>query len=341
MFGINVTDYDRKVYEDELRDFLPDKMIDAHVHLYLEGMEREDPKDLKGCVKWPHMVAPDQSAEDLQRSYEQMFPGKTVKPVVMGMPSCVLKDVNGYTLSCAKKYGYPALYCTNYDTTADEIREAMKAGFVGIKPYLNNSPAYIPANEVRIFDFLTHEHLEVMNELGGIIMLHIPRKLRLRDPVNLVPMMEIEEKYPNAKVIIAHIGRAYVSVDLGDAFETLKNTKHMMFDFTANTYDHAMVECIKAVGTKRVMFGSDMPITKMRMYRIEENGHYVNVVPRGAYGDVSDDPNMRETDEADLTTFMYEELLAFKRAAAELNLTKDEVSDILYGNASRLFGYEF
>ena len=340
MFGVNVTDYDRKVWEKELSDFLPDKIIDCHVHLYCEEMQRWENESRKGCVMWPHIVAPDLKIDDMWQSFSQMFPGKKVGAVVMGMPSCKLDEVNAYTLECAKRDGLPALYCTNWDTTKDEIREAMAQGFAGIKPYLNNSPSYIPANELRIFDFLPHEHLEVMEELGGIVMLHIARPQRLRDPVNVAQMMEIDKKYPNAKVIIAHIGRAYSHEDLGDAFETLKHSENLMFDFTANTLTEAMVECIKAVGPKRLMFGSDMPITKMRMYRITENGKYINVIPRGSLGDVSYDPNMRETDETDITTFMYEELRAFKRCAEELNLSREDICDIMYGNASRLFGYE-
>lgn len=340
MFGVNVTDYDKKVWEEELRDFLPEKIIDCHVHIYREEMQRWSEEERKNCVMWPHIVAPDLQPDDMWQSYSQMFPGKKVGAVIMGMPTCRLDDVNEYALECSKKDGLPALYCTNWDTTKDEIRDAMKRGFVGIKPYQNNCPSYLPANEVRIFDFLTHEHMEVMDELSGIVMLHIPRSKRLRDEVNLAQMMEIEEKYPRAKVIIAHIGRAYATEDFGDAFEILKNTKNMMFDFTANTLTEAMVECIKTVGVKRFMFGSDMPITKMRMYRIVENGKYINVVPRGMYGDVSGDPNMRETDETDITTFMYEELRSFKKCAEKLGLTKEDVSDIMYGNASRLFGYE-
>jgi len=77
------------------------------------------------------------------------------------------------------------------------------------------------------------------------------------------------------------------------------------------------------------------------MYRICENGHYVNVVPRGAYGDVSGDPNMRETDEQDLTTFMYEELRAFKKCAEYLSLSKEDVEKIMCKNAADLFGVKF
>ena len=29
-----VTDYDRKVWEEELKDFLPDRILDVHTHVY-------------------------------------------------------------------------------------------------------------------------------------------------------------------------------------------------------------------------------------------------------------------------------------------------------------------
>lgn len=335
MFGIDITDYDRKVYEQELRDFLPSKFIDAHVHMWEPGTRKIGQK---GCVTWTQIVAPSQTYEDMEESYRQLFPDKTVAKVVMGSPSCDLKTVNSYVLDCVKKYDLKALYCTNWDTTPAEIEAAMKAGFIGIKPYQNNSPDYIPAAEVRIFDFLTHEQLEYMNSIGGIVILHIPRALRLRDPINIAQMMEIDQKYPNAKVVIAHVGRAYVERDLGDAFSVLKESKNLMFDFSANTFDVAMEQCIAAVGVKRVMFGSDMPFTKMRMYRIDDNGTYVNVVPRGMYGDVSGDKNMRETDETDITTFMYEELRAFKRASERLGLSRSDIEDLMYNNASEFFG---
>ena len=112
----------------------------------------------------------------------------------------------------------------------------------------------------------------------------------------------------------------------------------MLFDFTANLSDDAIKACIEAVGTKRLMFGSDLPIAIMRMYRITENGVYYNVVPRGMYGDVEGEPHMRETDEENVTLMMYEQLMALKRVAKELNLTKEDVEDILCNNAKRVFG---
>ena len=64
MFGINSTDYDKFIYEEYLRDFLPDRMIDIHVHIWKEGMEREGSESRKGMVDWTKLVAPDCSIED-------------------------------------------------------------------------------------------------------------------------------------------------------------------------------------------------------------------------------------------------------------------------------------
>ncbi|MBQ4629989.1 MAG: amidohydrolase family protein [Clostridia bacterium] len=335
MFGYEANEYDVKVYNEEIKDFVPDKIIDAHVHVYKQDFR------LRVSTKWTAKVATECPYEDLNQTFADMFPGKKLKAVMMTMPNYDLDKGNEYIEECIGK-GATGLYCTRYNTTPAEIEDAiLNKGFVGIKPYICNGPAYIPINEIRIFDFLPHEHLKVMDSLGGIVLLHIGRDQRLKDPLNIAQLMEIEEKYPNLKLIVAHIGRAYSPEDLGNAFETLKHTKNMMFDFCATTFTDAMVECLKAVGPKRLMYGTDMPITKMRMRRISENGIYKNVIPKGLYGDVSDDIHMIETEGEDLTCFVYEEIRAFKRAAQLLKLTKEDINDVFYGNASRLFGMEF
>ena len=170
-------------------------------------------------------------------------------------------------------------------------------------------------------------------------MLHIPRDGRLRDKVNLAQMAEIDKHYPNAQVIIAHVGRAYCPEDVGDAFEILAGTNNLLFDFSANTNTWVFERLIEAVGPGRILFGSDLPIPRMRMRRICENGIYVNLVPKGMYGDVSGDKNMRDVEGAEaetLTFFMYEEILAFKRAAEKTGLSREDIEDIFYRNSARV-----
>lgn len=340
---IEVKPHDRAYYEERLKDFLPDRIIDVHTHIWLKAFHADNAPPRRS-VTWTSRVAEDNSIEDLMETYRLLMPGKEVIPVIFGSPSFRydVNKCNAYARECSKKYGFPALLLAYPAMPAGELEEKLlSGGYKGIKVYLEYAPAYLPSNEIRIFDFLPHHQLEVMDKLGMAVMLHIPRPGRLRDKVNIAQMMEIEERYPNLKLIIAHIGRAYADADVGDAFDTLSKSRHMLFDFSANTNSFAMRSLLEAVGPKRVMFGTDMPILRMRARRIVENDTYINLVPKGLYGDVSSDSHMRDVEgaEADkITFFMYEEINSFKVAAGEVGLTREDVEDVFFGNAARLFG---
>lgn len=338
MYNLQVNDYDRKVYREELHDFLSPKFIDLHTHVWLDEFENYGGHN--GGASWTRTMATDMTTEQLLETYRILFPDHEVTPLIFGGCLKNIEQCNTYVHDTAKKYHLPALFRTDYCMTAEELEAGVKAGgFLGIKPYLSNVPAYLPHAEIRIFDFLPHHHLEVCDRNGWIVMLHIPRALRLRDPVNIAQLMEIEAKYPNLKLIVAHIGRAYSKQDLGDAFETLKQTRNMRFEFTANVCDDAIRACIEAVGPRRFMFGTDLPIAIMRMYRItDETGRYFNVIPRGIYGDVSHESSLIETDETDITLMIYEQLRVFKRVAESLHLSRDDIEAILYCNAKELLG---
>ena len=336
-----VKEVDKKYYEQRVKDFLPDNIFDVHTHVYLP---HPPAKGEKRTVTWPSLVADRNPIEDLIETGKLMFPGKSYKALIFGTPTkgADLSEANGYITKVAKQAGMPSLMLAHPSMSADEMeKNLVGGGFDGIKVYLTFAPLYIPVPEIRIFDFLTHEHLEVCDKLGKAVMLHISRNARLRDPVNIAQMLEIEEKYKKIKLIIAHVGRAYCNHDVGDALDILSKTKNMRFDFSANTNDWVFEQLIKAVGTDRIMFGSDLPIARMRMRRIEEDGVYKNVVPRGLYGDVSNDKNMKEVDspEADeLSFFMYEIIDNFRKAAQRTGLKESDIEKVFWGNGAGMFG---
>ena len=335
-----VTDYDRKIYEEELKDFLPDKIIDIHTHVWLDKLVDKTPIPgfVKRTVAWPSLVALDNSIEDLQETYRLMFPGKEVS-AMMFTSKGGWEANNNYVSESSRKTGWPALYYSDPAETPEELEAHIRnGGFLGVKCYLNRTPMYLPEKEIRIFDFFPKNHLAVLDRMGAIAMLHIPRDGRLKDPVNLAQMAELKQEFPNVRLIIAHIGRAYTKFDVGNAFDTLDKLD-LMYDFCANCCEYAITEVLRHAGPKKVMFGTDMPILRMRTHRIEENNTYINLVPPGLYGDPSQDPHLREVsaEEAEkITFFAYEELLAFKRACQTLGLTRQDVEDVMYNNAYNL-----
>jgi len=336
-----VKDVDGRFYQENLKGFLPDKIIDIHTHVWLKSFRRVAPTGR--AVTWPLRVAEQSPVEELMETYRLMFPGKSVKPLIFSFVESHEDDfdaANVYVSRAASERGLAALVFASPQWSAERLeQEIRKGGFIGAKVYLTLSQAHIPADEIRIFDFLPHHQLEVLNRHGWIVMLHIPRSTRLRDPVNLADMLEIERRYPNARVIIAHIGRAYCPEDVGDAFAVLAQTRHMLFDISANTNAAVFEQLIRTVGPRRILFGSDLPITRMRMRRICEDGNYVNLVPKGLYGDVSDDKHMREIDglqAESLSFFLYEEIDAFRRAAQAVGLTPEDIADVFHNNAVRI-----
>ena len=337
-----VKDIDRQIYEEELKDFLPDKFIDIHTHIWLNELRQlSNITPPKRTVSWPNLVAKENSVEDLQETYRLMFPGKKVTPLMFTSGKRdVLPALNDYVKDSAAKTGYPALYYSRPEQSGEELEKQIRdGGFLGLKSYLNLSPDYLPTNEIRILDFFPKHQLRKINEMKGIIMLHIPRDGRLKDPVNLAQIKEIKQQFPDIRLIIAHIGRAYVQNDVGNAFEELAECSDLLFDFCANSCQYAMTKLLESVGPDRVMFGSDLPILRMRTHRIEENNTYINLIPPGLYGDPSQDKHLREVSEEEakkITFFMYEEILAFKRVAGKLGLTKEDINKIFYLNAKNL-----
>lgn len=348
---IEIKEVDRTFYTRRLRDWLPEKMIDIHTHVWRTSdfAEGEDRKGAANIVSWPGRVAADNPIEDLLETYRLMLPGKQVTPLVFPtVPQTGNLDAqNRYVSECSREANVPALIWSQPGWSAEELEKRIReGGFLGIKSYLTCAPDHIPAKEVRIYDFFPRHQLEVCDRNGWIVMLHIPRDGRLKDRCNLAQMIEIDRDFPSAQVIIAHVGRAYIDSDMEGAFEALADTKNICFDFSANTNANVFEALLRCVGPKRVLFGTDMPILRMRMKRVERDGHYVNIVPKGLYGDVSGDKNMGEVEgeEAEaLSFFLYEELDAFRRAAEAVGLSKEDIEDVFYNNAVRVLkkaGYD-
>ncbi|MCV7225138.1 amidohydrolase family protein [Mycolicibacterium komossense] len=343
MTPLELTDYDRQFYAERIHDFLPERIVDCHTHIWTtDHLLPPDAAPPSRSAAWASSVAVVHPVEQLVATYAAVLDGKSVIPVVFpGIETNIDAAANNnYVTQSATAYGVPSLALTTPSMSAGEFETTIRSGgHHGCKPYLNFAPAYLPQDEIRIYDFLPPAHLDVLNANGWVAMLHIPRPGRLRDPVNLAQLREIDERYPNARVIIAHIGRAYTLHDVGDGMAAMSQTQNLLFDITANTNSDVMRLLIDAVGPSRILFGSDLPIFTMRAHRIVEGDQYVNVVPRGKYHIAPNDPTMRETDSAEtITLLLYEQIDAFRRAATAAGLSRTEIQRVFHDNAAHLFG---
>ena len=125
-----IRDIDRKVYEEELAPFLPEKIIDTHTHVWLKKFKFAEPEGKKRAVTWPALVAEDNPIEDLLETYNLMFPDKTVTPLIF--TSITRADdgeaQNKYIEDSARKFNVPSLLYAFPEWEADDLLTRITRG---------------------------------------------------------------------------------------------------------------------------------------------------------------------------------------------------------------------
>jgi len=338
---------DREFYDRYIRDELPESLLDVHAHIWTQAHRSADDES-GSAAGWVHDFCRknDLPYPELQKLYAALFAGKTVSSLVFGWVENDV-DTQGNNRYVGKSIrGVPhvrGLAVSKPDYGPDRlVTEVEGNGLIGLKPYPTFVSPDILSKDVRVTDMITREQLDIANGLGWVVMLHLPRDKRLADRANIEDILMIEREYPNVRLIIAHIGRAYCRENIGGAFEALKDTKNVMFDFAANTNEEVFRKMMGIFGPERVMFGTDLPISAMRLMREHRNGSYINIVPEGTVGAAAGDPHIREArgEEAEkITFFVYESVFAMVRAVKSMGLGEVEIEKIFYRNAIDFIGF--
>ena len=329
---------DMPFYRAHLQARLPDRIIDIHTHAdRLKVWQAGEPRP----QDWAERIGMGcfMPVNNLLASLRLLFPGKEVTPVVLAYGPRQDMDGPAEYLAQALQH-YPHIYGflnTRPDWPAGELECRFRKGrFSGLKPYLTLAPETVPAEQVTILDFLPPAHLRLAEQRGWLIMLHLPRAERLADPQNTAQLKRIADDYPDLKVILAHIGRAYSPRIVEEGFAALGDAaRFYWWDFSANSLQMAMELLIEAVGPQHILYGSDLPITAARMRRTCEGDNYVNLMREADWED-SHTRLAPEDERENITFFIYEEIAAFLRAADARGLTPSDLDDVFFNNAYRL-----
>jgi len=333
----NRTAIDRTVYQEEIKPWLPPRIIDCHVHVGLtEHVGPVGPERIK--AHWAMEVASQQSWQQLRDNCQTLFPEQQVSVLAFG---AVYREVdiereNAYVLAGTldPENRARALCVTRPEWGAAVIRDAIAKGFLGIKPYPDL--ALKDTEEISIYEFLPPAHLAALNAVGGILMLHLPRAGRLGDPDNIREVLEIADAYPSIKVILPHIGRAYCLPTVQRGLPHFADRRNVHFDISANLNADVFEFALETVGPDRLLFGSDLPVTMMRGVREHVGEKYVNYTD----GPYSWNVNRKSPEEeARYTYYLYEELRAMIAALKRVGLGVAAMEQICYSNSARLLGF--
>jgi predicted TIM-barrel fold metal-dependent hydrolase len=326
---------DLPFYRQYIEGFLPDELVDFHTHVgkiehmkYAGGPPRT----------WVDYLTPHSwTVESHYRHYATIFPGKKVTPVMFGMLSGEpdVDALNAYAAAGAAQHQAYAFLVTRPEWSGAELeRRIREGGFRGLKPY----PTMVrgkAGDDITVFDFLPREHMAVAQALGLPVILHLPRPGRLADPANLAELHHICAGYPQLKLVVAHIGRAYCLPNAEKGLPQLRDCANLYYDFSAATDADVFELALREVGPRRLIFGSDIPYVAFRARRYCEGDNYVNVVRFASFTDSH--LRVASPEEKDSITFyVYEQIAAMRRAAERVGLSRADVDDIFTNNALRL-----
>jgi glutamate-1-semialdehyde 2,1-aminomutase len=319
---------DQELFRRELDSFVPDRIFDAHAHLYARGMFNGDPPGVVGTG--PEVV----DLDEYRRQIDLLLPGRQVSGLFFGFPNPAMDLAAGNRFLMEQVRRDPAsrgqmMVRPNMDP--EWIRaEARREGFVGLKCY------HVYATEEPTFNapipsYLPEEQVRIAHEEGLSITLHLVRPRALADPVNQEVIRAYCERYPNVKLILAHAARGFNPHHTIEGIGTLRGLPNLWCDCSAVTDAGACEAILLTLGVERLLWGSDFPVSHTRgrcvaigdsfLWLSPDNtdfaAHYAHVQP---------------------TWVGLESLRVLKLAAMTLRLTDAEVEAIFWGNAQAVWG---
>jgi len=317
-----------KIWREELDGFVPEKVLDFHVHLF-------DAPTLPQGQTFPcagHDIT-QYGFDDIRQDLAEAYPRRKISAVCFGIPSTKYDRVqnNRYVAAgCDKKIFFPFRLIDPHEDPAGVKQDIIANGFAGLKPYHDYVGKDDP-NQVEIHEMLPAGIMKIADELGLIVMLHIPRNQRLADPVNQKQIVELCTAWPKAKIVLAHIGRAYYLKNIVGQLDNLKDLPNLYYDTAMLNNSEVLEYLFRNVESEKILYGTDIPIALAPGKSVEINDQYTYVTPVPWSLSISDDHK-----KIIFTSFLYEQLRAVKKAVRRLNLSDTFIQGLFYENGMHL-----
>ncbi|MDP6778427.1 MAG: amidohydrolase family protein, partial [Candidatus Latescibacteria bacterium] len=227
MPDIGYRDIDCEIWEEELDGFVPSVIHDMHVHMWSEahrGTLGGPPSGLRVEIDY----------EGHLRWAARLFPGREMRYLILGTPIPGM-DIEGHNRWVAEQTMGRAESRASMLVTPDMAPEYLESqvraqGFFGLKPY--RMFAHDPA-EARIADFLPESQIEVADQLGLAVTLHLSKRAGPADEENLSDLADYTTRFPRVQWILAHCARAFNACMLEEPIRRLRDLPNIWYDTSA------------------------------------------------------------------------------------------------------------
>ena len=317
-----------------LESFLPDKIFDAHAHLYDKSFapitaNYPDDGTFKGyCdVMMPALCNPKEFHMNMIT-----FPDR-----LMNAPSNGTRDASDKFIAQqldvdAGSVGEIIVLPT--DSPEDIEKRMIHSRIRGLKCYYYYAHVDDAYNKAEIGEFLPDSAWEVANKHKMAITLHMVKPKALSDEKNLDYIIKKAKQYPDAVLILAHAARSFASWTAIESIEKVAHLDNVWYDFSAICESPAMFYIMKKAGIEKCMWGSDFPVCTFRGKAISFGDDFTWILER--------QPKEGEQFDNLIPSSMYwfyaiENLMATRQACIIGELSESQVEDLFFNNAKKLF----
>ncbi len=326
--GAMARPHDHEFFERELASFVPDRVFDAHAHVWAD-------RNMKPGRKIANLPA-DCDHDTFLRLLDDLHPGRTVGANVFHRicPKENLVGANAWTADqVADNDSFRGLFISTPQDDPHWLREQVRRlGLGGLKCYHTYSTVD-PTWEAHIPDYLPQSHVAAADAEGWAIMLHMVRSRACADPDNIKWIRHYCRTYPNMKLILAHSARGFQPNHNLEGLPQLTGLDNLYFDTSANCDPLAHETIIRIIGHDKLMYGSDLPVAHLR-------GRSVAVADTFLWLYENTDVWVEKHTQIDPILVGLEHLRSVKWACWSQQLSDAQVEDIFWNNAARLFGVE-
>ncbi len=331
-FNYTVDNTDIDLFTRKLRSFVPPNGFDAHVHWY-------DLRHLSPGT--PDNAFPGR----LDMGFDAML-----KHQSLWMGDRVIKDSLAFPFPC--KHFTPDDFWPTNDFLIGQLKGRPNSrGLMLIHPrhdpaqveaYLDAHPQirgfkvyhfYAPRPDTFNADqseFLPEWAWEIANKRGLWITMHMVLNHALGDARNQRYIRERCIKYPGAILCLAHMARGFNGYTNVESIDSIKDLANVVFDTSAICEPHAFECILKTMGTRRVMYGSDFPISEMRGKAMSIGDGFLWLYDHNF--------NWSTWTLGRHTLAGIESLLAFKQACKNLGLFDTDIQRLFGDNARQTLG---
>ncbi len=319
---------DRDLFDRHLRGFVPPNAFDAHAHLWrVEDLGDPTPALAAAGPAEVTRAAYDERVSqwmpDCCPTGGLFFPFPTrvlaVDPANRFLAEQMKADPNSRGLM---------IITPRQDPAAVE-RQVIDDGFVGFKVYHlfaeRADTFFAPSQE-----FIPEWAWELADQRGLVIMLHMVLPRALAEPANQVYIRSHCERYPGAKLILAHAARGFCGRHTVEGIDSLRGLDNVFFDTSAVCEPEAFEAILKTFGPTRLFFGADFCVTEMRSrcVNLADGFLWLNELQ----------PDYGRSRFARPALLGIESLLALRQACRNQHLSDGDVEEIFCHGARRLLG---